>query len=839
MAIQTRLFSGRSRRLPLVERWAQGVDKAAPEQRQPQCTRCPLGGKGATTCMAASGAEGGLLVVGGSPGAGDDAQGEPFTTETGRYLRRLIEQHWDGPVRYAYGVSCKGGLKIALESFRACSPYLAGEFDRGAQRALIVGADAAQAVFGARLQPVDVRRAWAHVRGVPSYLVSHPQMAQRNRFVRQWLEEDVRWALKVPLPEPIGGDVHVLWEPAEAVQYLGALQRDVPVSIDIENVGSTFKKTWRLLCIGLATDDHNAYVLPEEVLRHPTVRQAFARFLADPSIPKGGQFIKYDVNGLYREFGVEIAGLDYDTGIMRRLTEADAPAKLGVLAWLVGYGGYKQLTEAQMADDEDKSEAYGKLDPDQLHAYNGRDVVVTHLARKHLLKPGRFDPFKPVWNRLVKPSILALAQVERWGALLSRPAVLEFDSWLSTRYTGLETQLRALPDTPHLFNPHSNLQVAAHLFTTLKLKSTLLTKGGKDGKGVKKPSTAKKALVAIKDKHPAVPLILEMQTVAKQRGTYGLSMLEHIGVDGRVHTTFGIVKSGRLSSKEPNLQNITGKGEEGKRARSCWVAPPGHMLVSLDYSQIELRVLADLSNDEAMIAAFERGGDFHNETASILAKLQKNMTRDDYLAALGNGTDGEKWAIDLRKGAKITNFSLVFGKGDKGLAEDLTRELGRVVTATEARDTRMAVLSAFPAMAAYQNRLIAQATVEAETWTDWNGCRRRRSLWRIAEPEGSDEAPEKDPRNVAKNHPIQGTASEYTLASLIEIVQRQQDGDMPGRLVFTVHDESISEVPEGDVERYAREARTIMLGWKTKRVPLKVDCEFGPDWGHLRKLVLD
>ena len=806
-----------------------GADKAAPEARQPACTRCALSKDAATPCMPAKGEPGGLLVLGGSPAAGDDQGGEPFSTEVGRSLRRLVERWWDGPASYAYGVSCRGGREIPEAAFESCSPYLAGELDAGGyQRVLLVGADAARAAFGARLAPTLVRRAWGYVRGSCCFLVPHPLQAQHNRFIRRQLEEDLQWALKVPLPSPPEGDVRVLWEPAEAVAYLAALQPGVPVSLDIENVGHTFKASWRLLCVGMCERDGLAHVLPDAVLAEPAVRRAFAAFLADPAIPKGGHFLKYDINGLYREFGVEVRGFEYDTGIMHKLLESDSPAKLGVLAWKVGYGGYKKFTEAQMGEDDDKSEAYGKLEPNVLHAYNGRDVVVTHRVHALLSKPGRFDPHVPVWRRLVRPAIMALAQVERWGALLSEQRVREYDAWLGARYDSLDARLRATPEVPPVFNPSSNQQVSKLLFDTLGLSTKVLTKGGK--KGVPKPSTSKKALEPLKEKHPLVGIILELQQVAKQRSTYGLPMLKHVGIDGRVHTTYNVIRSGRLSSNDPNLQNLTGKGEAGQRTRACWVAAPGHVLVSIDYSQIELRVLADLSGDEAMCEAFRKGGDFHTETGVLMAKLQLGKSREEFLAAYGNGTDGEKWAIDLRKGAKIVNFSLVFGKGDKGLAEELR------TTVDKAKEMRALVLGAFPKMAAYQSRLVADAQVNGEVWTDWAGCRRRRALWSIGEDASSDAAPDRDPRNIAKNHPIQGTASEYTLASLVEIVQQQQDGDLPGRLILAIHDELVSEVPEARVRDYASAAKAIMLSWPTRMVPLKVDCEVGPDLGNLRKL---
>lgn len=809
-----------------------GASRSHGEARNPTCRRCARGDVAHTVCMPADGVPGGLLVVGGAPSGPEDAYGQPWSTETQRGFRRMVERYWTGPIRWTHGVSCAGPrdildarTKSQQSEFDACAPYLVGEMLAGYQRVLVVGADASRAVLGARINPVLTRRAWAYVSGIPSFLVPHPVSAARNPFVKRWLEEDVRWALQAPLPQQPSGTVHVLTEPAAAFAYLTGLQPGQTVAMDIENVGDAFKDTWRFLCVGMATSGDAAHVIPAITLNDPTVREAFCRFLADPRIGKGGHFIKYDVNGLYREFGVELAGLDYDTGFQNRLLYSDCPAKLAVLAWQVGYGGYKQFTEAQMGEDDDKSEAYGKLDPDQLHAYNGRDVAVTHRLHELQTRPGRFDRHLPVWRRIVRPALMAMAQVERWGALMSESRVREYDAWLLERQTVLEARLRACPEVPPNFNPKSGPQKADLLFNVLGLSSAVKTKKGK-------PSTAKKALEPLKAKHPLVGILTELDSVSKQRNTYGLPMLRYVGIDGRVHTTYNFIRSGRFSSQRPNLQNLTGKGEEGKRLRACWIARPGHVLVSTDYSQIELRVLADLSGDEAMCRAFAEGGDFHTETAVLMAKLQRNKSREEFLAAYGDGTSGEQWALDLRKAAKIVNFSLVFGKGDRGLAEELR------TTKAEAVKMRQLVLGAFPKMAAYQAKLIADARVNGEVSTEFGPCRRVRQLWIIGEAEDSDDAPERDPRNIAKNHPIQGTASDYTVSSMIEIVQQQQAGDLPGRLIMNIHDELVSEVPAEKVEEYAREAIRVMLSWPTRMVRLKVDCEYGPDLGNLQKLKL-
>jgi DNA polymerase-1 len=839
--IQTRMFVRRSTSLPLVVPWLGGAARAQPEGRNPTCRRCQLGEKAQTVCMQGdgeaqpSGPPGGLLVVGSSPTTGDDQSGQPFSTELGRQLRRLVERFWPGPVRYCYAVSCRGGAAITEQSFDACAPYLAGEVERtNPARILVVGPDAARGLFGHRVQPIQVRRAWAFVRDRYAACIPHPQAALHNRFVKKWLDEDCRWALTGPIPAVPHGRTIVHWDQAGAVEWLRSLQPGQPISLDIETAGDCFEQGFRLLCLGMTTRADEPHVLPAEVLEDRAVRVEVARVLADPRLPKGGQFVKYDLNGLHREFGVELAGLEFDTGFQARLLESDSPAKLGVLAWQVGYGGYKALTDASMEDDQDKSTAYAKLDPDDLHAYNGRDCAVTHLVRERQARPGRFDPYLPVWTRLVRPAISALAQVERWGALLNRDSVQAYDRWLANRQQDLQARLHQVAEVSPTLNPNSDDQVRDLLFVRLGLPVKVMTSGGAKKKGVPKPSVGRAAMEGLKKLHPVVGILMELAKVEKQRSTYGLGTLDYIGQDGRVHATYNIIRSGRLSCREPNMQNVTAKGEEGVWARGCWSAPPGHKLISLDYAQLELRILADLSGDQVMNEAFERGSDFHLETACEMARVQKGMRRQDFIEAYGNGTDGEKWAIDLRKAAKNTNFGLVFGQGDAALAEILG------VTKATATGFKQMVLSAYPKMAAYQARLIADARVTGEVWTEWNGCRRRRSIWKMGELGDDDQAgaDKSHAQNVARNHPVQGTASEYCLASLIEVVGRQQDGDLAGRLTITVHDELVLEVPTSQVEQVAREVKGIMQGWPTRLVKLRVDCEVGDDWGHMTKLAI-
>jgi DNA polymerase-1 len=325
-------------------------------------------------------------------------------------------------------------------------------------------------------------------------------------------------------------------------------------------------------------------------------------------------------------------------------------------------------------------------------------------------------------------------------------------------------------------------------------------------------STDEATLAALADREPWVAGLLEMRKVQKLKGTYADGLLEKIRPDGRIHASFNVdgAASGRTSSSNPNLQNIpTAASPEGKMARDLFVAPLGWVILSVDYSQLELRVMAMLSRDPVMTADFKSGLDIHRQTAASIFKVAPEDVTDKQ-----------------RKIAKTIVFGLAYGKSDENFADDLG------VSIAEARRYREGILGRYQRFAQWQTSLWKEAQAAGLSWTWWAGRRaRRRQLWRAGNEQ--DRQAFAHARNQTMNTPVQGTASEFCVASLIECVRWIRDEDVPARVTMAVHDELDFEVREDALPWVAKRVRQIMLSHDSAGVPLAVDLEFGKSWGSL------
>ncbi len=469
---------------------------------------------------------------------------------------------------------------------------------------------------------------------------------------------------------------------------------------------------------------------------------------------------------------------------------------------------------------------YGKIPPDDLHLYNARDVVATRRVREWLEpQTSRYDA---TWNGIGRSAQHALGMVERWGALLSEDNVRTYDRWLTGRIEGLDQKMAGM-GVPKDFNPNSPLQLQKLLFGDLGIKPNprrITPKG--------KPQLNADALEEMKDKHPIIPLLLEYKGYRTQKSTFGLGLLKHIGYDGRVHTEYSIVRSGRLGSSAPNLQNQPSPGikpgetgweekrgeDQGVWAKGCWVAPEGYSLVQVDFGQAELRIAAMLAGDEVMAAAFEAEHDFHKMTASA----SFNVRPEDVTS-------------EQRRISKSTNFALTFGMDEYGLAGTTGLPIQKC------KDILNNLFGKYKKFKAWQDREIATAERTGESFVRWNPCKgidwvHRRNIYQIGE-KGIDKTAEKTrkhAKNIALNGPIQTIANYFSLASLVETVRVIEDEDWPAKLVLTVHDSMVAEVRDDRAEEFGRRMQQIMTSFPSGCVKLKADLEIGKNWGELYKV---
>lgn len=316
--------------------------------------------------------------------------------------------------------------------------------------------------------------------------------------------------------------------------------------------------------------------------------------------------------------------------------------------------------------------------------------------------------------------------------------------------------------------------------------------------------------------------------------------VEHVyGVeveDDHSHVTGGIVthNTGRLSCSNPGLHQIPrAESTEGRMIKNCFIAPEGHRLVQLDYSQLELRVAAMLSEDKTMIDMFHSGEDFHSQTAALVAPLMWGVpteaVRHGLIECSENDPEYKKYK-KYRSAAKQFNFGLLYGMTDRGMADRIGCSKG------EATKLREVIMGAWTGLASWIAEKEQQVNTHGYTTTWWNGQdARKRDLWII---DSKDHLDVSKARNAAINTPVQGTASDYCAASIGKVVHDIEAGLIDAKLVLSVHDSIILECKAELVEDTARKVRDIMQGWYSKGVPLKVDCEFGTRWGSLVALNL-
>lgn len=835
------------------------------------CTRCSLCDvKNKTRCIETEAeGPGGPLFLAEQPGADEDRSGHPMTSETGRYLRGLISQSVTGPFALDCALRCAPrSALVAPKHVAACRRYLSAALvDLKPSRILALGATAIEAVMGYRLPVLSVRNGYAYSSsGVPVFFLMNPVSALRNRFLRAAFEEDFAWALTAtPLLPPWKAEARVIEDEADALVAEKDLCACRWFALDAEWTGVTYR-VQRTLCVSCTPAGRDyAYVWTDTALSDGLVRAVFMRLMENPRARKTGQNLKSDIQTIRFSLGVEIKGVTSDARLMRKVLDADADADLELMQELVGMGGGKaeakagleeacatvrvvaqgnlgkaltpaasrryhearqMLPAAVRADvrltDNPKAFAYGLLPPTVLHRYNAADSISTarliDLFENRLIDREEADF---IWQEVVQHGVQAVAQMERWGVAMSRERIEAFQAVLNAQLVPVRARLDAYD--PNL-NPDSPKQVATLLYEKLKLP---ILPGTETESG--QPSTADDVLTALAKQrpHPLLADIVEHRRLTKLRGTYAAGsdgtggMIAHIRADGRIHPSINLdgARSGRTSCSDPNLQNIPRSDSvDGKLARDCFVASPGHKLVEFDYSQLELRIACALSGDPVMLADFLSGEDFHLRTAKAIAKLFW-------------GIEPEQVEKRHRTLAKGVNFGLAYGK----TARTFSEELG--ITVAEAEKLVAMIMGRFKVFTKWRNERLAYSRRTGLCWTEWKGkLARRRALWNLG---GADDYLRSVAEHGSYNTPVQGTASDYCVASIAAVVRWiLEQGLAPNvMLVLPVHDSLMLDVREDLVPQVVSEVTSIMTGWPIQNgVPLEVECKVGPSWGSLVKL---
>ena len=391
------------------------------------------------------------------------------------------------------------------------------------------------------------------------------------------------------------------------------------------------------------------------------------------------------------------------------------------------------------------------------------------------------------------PLAQVLADMTRIGVLVDKDGIEQFG-------VKMRDELEQVLGRIHMetgstsFNPNSPKQLGEMLFDTMGLPHGKKTQRGW--------STDAETLEALRD-YPLVEDILQYRAYQKLNSTYVEGLLKVIGEDGRIHSTFNQTeaRTGRLSSDNPNLQNIPIRTELGSQLRAYFIAKPGCVLVDADYSQIELRILAHITGDAHMQQAFLNGEDIHRSTAAKIYGIPQSEVTPR-----------------LRSSAKAINFGIMYGKGAYSLAKDIG------VTVKEADAFLKNYLAAFPSVSGYMDKTIADAKANGYVSTLFG---RRRALPELA---SSNFNVRSSGERMARNTPIQGTAADVIKLAMVRVWKRLRDEKMESRLILTVHDELIVEAPEAEAEKAAQILREEMEGCVQYAVPLSTDVHAGKNW---------
>ena len=427
-----------------------------------------------------------------------------------------------------------------------------------------------------------------------------------------------------------------------------------------------------------------------------------------------------------------------------------------------------------------------------MESYSSLAAVLKPLKEtleKLLTETGSVELYK----NIELPLAALLARIEHTGFLLDREGLEEYGKALDNQMKQAETAIHRLAG--HEFNINSPKQLGAVLFEELRLPHYRKTKSGY--------STDVDVLEKLLPFHPIIELILFYRKTAKLKSTYCDGLLNSISSDGRVHTTFRqtLTKTGRLSSIEPNLQNIPVRTEEGRELRKFFIADKGNILIDADYSQIELRILAHISGDSAMIEAFRQGKDIHTSTAARVF-----------------GVPEERVSSEMRKKAKAVNFGIVYGIGDYSLSQDLG------ITRKQAAEYIESYLNTYPKVKEYLENIKKEAK-ETGFVTTLYGRRRY-----IPELKSAKKAIVSFGERVAMNTPIQGSAADIIKKAMIDADRAIRESGLEAKIILQVHDELIVEAKESQKEKVKEILINAMEKACILSVPLTVDGETGRSW---------
>ncbi len=583
--------------------------------------------------------------------------------------------------------------------------------------------------------------------------------------------------------------------------WLARLREADLIAIDTETTSLDYMQA-RVVGVSFSVEPGEAAYLPlahdypgapPQLDRHKVLEQ-LRPILEDGRRAKTGHNLKYDMSVLANH-GIELAGVRHDSMLASYVLDSTA-TRHDMDSVALKYLGVNTIHFEDVAGKGARQLTFNQVPLEQAAPYAAEDADIALRLQRSLWQRLQQTPsLCRLYEQIEIPLLPILSRVERTGVLVDSAVLRAHGNELAKRMVALETQ--AHEAAGHPFNLGSPKQLQTILFEELGLPVLRKTPKGA-------PSTAEEVLQELAADYPLPALILEYRGLSKLKSTYTDRLPEQVDRDtGRVHTSYhqAVASTGRLSSSDPNLQNIPVRSEEGRRIRQAFIAPPGHLLLAADYSQIELRIMAHLSGDEGLLQAFAADQDIHRATAA------------EVFGVTPEAVDGEQ-----RRRAKAINFGLIYGMSAFGLA----RQLG--ITRKEAQEYVTLYFSRYPGVREFMDRTRKQASEQGFVETVYG---RRLYLPEINSRNGMRrQAAER----TAINAPMQGTAADIIKRAMIAVdgwLRQQEPG---ARMVMQVHDELVFEVAEPRIAQVTSRIRELMESAADLSVPLRVEIGTGNNW---------
>lgn len=600
--------------------------------------------------------------------------------------------------------------------------------------------------------------------------------------------------------ETAPADYQTILTQSQLNEWLARIDAAPLVSVDTETTGLDPMQA-QLVGISFSVAPHHAAYLPlthryagaPQQLALSLVLDTLRPWLEDPTKPKLGQNLKYDKH-IFANHGLQLNGIVHDTLLQSYVLESHHPHSMDNLA--LRHLGIKTISYDEVTGKGANRISFDQVEIERATQYAAEDADITLQLHQHLHPQIASDAkLDHVYRTLEMPVLEVLFEMERNGVLLDSK-LLEIQSReLGEKMLALEQRAFAIAGQP--FNLNSPKQIQEILFDRLKLPVIKKTPGGA-------PSTDEDVLQQLALDYPLPQILLDYRSLAKLKSTYTDKLPRMVDkATGRVHTNYAqaVAVTGRLASNEPNLQNIPVRTAEGRRIREAFIAPPGHSIISADYSQIELRIMAHIAQDAGLLQAFAAGEDIHRATAAEVFGVP--------LEAVDN---------EQRRYAKIINFGLIYGMSEFGLASQLGIERAA------ARAYMDRYFARYPSVADYMQRTREAAKKNGYVETVFG-----RRLWlpEINSPNGNRR---QGAERAAINAPMQGTAADIIKLAMLAVRDWLVREKLHSKLIMQVHDELVLEVPDGEIDMIKHELPKLMGGVAQLDVPLLVETGVGPNW---------